>query len=45
MWKKLKLAIRRASDWWNGLPPERKAEIKKQGKRVGDILKDKARKK
>lgn len=45
MWKKLALWGKQAYQWWNGLDPKDQAAIKKNARTVGQILKDKARKK
>lgn len=45
MWKKLASLARKASTWWNGLEPGQQAQIKRNARKVGDILKNKARKK
>lgn len=45
MWKKLASWGKQAYQWWNGLEPGQQEAIKKNARKVGDILKDKARKK
>ena len=37
--------IRQCWRWWNGLPPDQQAKLKKTGKTVAELLRDKARKK
>lgn len=45
MLKKLCNLVRKASTWWNGLEPGQQASIKRNARKVGDILKDKAKRK
>lgn len=44
MWTKLLSLGKKAYQWWNGLDPGQQAAIKKNARKVGDILKDKAAK-